>query len=194
MTTTDSNGIVRYQTTDPVSPLHTLLNLGMQSVSDALTATNTALSTNTARMFKTVTLTTRPAHLAGLRIFETDTKNSYVSDGSSWIPLLSGDTGWISPALSGGWVNYGAPFVNARYMKRGGIVYVQGTIKNGVGGVFTLPAGFRPSGSIIFVGTSYAGLADVRVQSNGAVEISSLLNGGNNQTVTMNGISFPAEA
>lgn len=37
MTTTDSNGIIRYQTTDPVSPLHTLLNLGMQSVSDALT-------------------------------------------------------------------------------------------------------------------------------------------------------------
>lgn len=38
MTTTDSNGIVRYQTTDPVSPLQTLLNLGMQSVSDAITA------------------------------------------------------------------------------------------------------------------------------------------------------------
>lgn len=37
MTTTDANGIIRYQTTDPVSPLHTLLNLGMQSVSDAVT-------------------------------------------------------------------------------------------------------------------------------------------------------------
>lgn len=37
MTTTDSNGIIRYQTTDPVSPLQTLLNLGMQSVSDAIT-------------------------------------------------------------------------------------------------------------------------------------------------------------
>lgn len=37
MTTTDSNGVIRYQSTDPVSPLHTLLNLGMQSVSDALT-------------------------------------------------------------------------------------------------------------------------------------------------------------
>lgn len=40
MTTTDSNGIIRYQTTDPVSPLHTLLNLGMQSVSDAITPLN----------------------------------------------------------------------------------------------------------------------------------------------------------
>lgn len=37
MTTVDSNGIIRYQTSDPVSPLHTLLNLGMQSVSDAVT-------------------------------------------------------------------------------------------------------------------------------------------------------------
>lgn len=82
MTTTDSNGIVRYQTTDPVSPLHTLLNLGMQSVSDAITPLN-------ARSFKTVTSTTRPAHLAGLRIFETDTKKSYISDGTNWVGVGS---------------------------------------------------------------------------------------------------------
>lgn len=36
MTTTDSNGIIRYETSDPVSPLHTLLNLGMSSVSAAI--------------------------------------------------------------------------------------------------------------------------------------------------------------
>lgn len=98
MTTVDSNGIIRYQTTDPVSPLQTLLNLGMQSVSDAITPLN-------ARSFKTVTSTTRPAHLAGLRIYETDTKKSYISDGTNWTQIL--DTTmlprvWVlSPALGG---------------------------------------------------------------------------------------------
>ena len=38
MTSTDANGIVRYETSDPVSPLHTLLNLGMASVSAAVGA------------------------------------------------------------------------------------------------------------------------------------------------------------
>ncbi len=41
MTTVDSNGIVFYETTDPVSPLQTLLNTGQQSVSDAITALGT---------------------------------------------------------------------------------------------------------------------------------------------------------
>lgn len=38
MATTDSNGILFYEETDAVSPLHTLLNGGQQSVSDAFTA------------------------------------------------------------------------------------------------------------------------------------------------------------
>lgn len=89
MTTVDSNGIIRYQTTDPVSPLQTLLNLGMQSVSDAITPLN-------ARSFKTVTSTTRPAHLAGLRIYETDTKKSYISDGTNWASLApTSDHAWL---------------------------------------------------------------------------------------------------
>lgn len=36
MGTIDSNGIYFYEDTDAVSPLHTLLNVGQQSVSDAL--------------------------------------------------------------------------------------------------------------------------------------------------------------
>src|SRR5665647_576847 len=38
MATTDSNGILFYEDTDAVSPLHTLLNTGQQSVSDAIAA------------------------------------------------------------------------------------------------------------------------------------------------------------
>lgn len=42
MATTDTNGILFYETTDPVSPLNTLLNSGQQSVSDAVGALKTA--------------------------------------------------------------------------------------------------------------------------------------------------------
>lgn len=38
MATTDSNGVVFYEDTDPVSPLHTLLNLGQQGTANALQA------------------------------------------------------------------------------------------------------------------------------------------------------------
>src|SRR5690606_38416973 len=38
MSTIDGNGILFYEETDPVSPLHTLLNTGQQSVGDALDA------------------------------------------------------------------------------------------------------------------------------------------------------------
>ena len=36
MATIDDNGIVFYEETDPISPIHTLLNTGQQSVSDAI--------------------------------------------------------------------------------------------------------------------------------------------------------------
>lgn len=37
MTTTDSNGIVRFEDTDPITPIQTVFNTALQSVSDALT-------------------------------------------------------------------------------------------------------------------------------------------------------------
>lgn len=40
MATTDSKGILFYEETDAVSPLHTLLNTGQQSVSNALPITH----------------------------------------------------------------------------------------------------------------------------------------------------------
>lgn len=59
MGTTDGNGIFFYETTDPVSPLQTLLNLGQQSVSNALTAN--------VRIWPVADSTARNA-LAGVRI------------------------------------------------------------------------------------------------------------------------------
>lgn len=46
------------------------------------------------------TAATRPAHLAGRRIFETDTDATYVSDGTTWLPL-SGLYGRVGSAAVG---------------------------------------------------------------------------------------------
>lgn len=44
MTTTDANGIVFLEETDPISPFHTLMNTLQQGTSDAIDAINTASS------------------------------------------------------------------------------------------------------------------------------------------------------
>lgn len=91
MATTDANGIVFYETTDPVSPLQTLLNSGQQSISNALSAT--------VRVWPVADATARTAILAlkgssaanPLFVWQADVKATLVHDGTSWTGLL-GDT------------------------------------------------------------------------------------------------------
>lgn len=58
-------------------------------------------------------------------------------------------TAWAAPVLSGTWVNFGGGLQTVRYRKVNGEVHVEGTVRNGVDGtaIFTLPVGFRPSGT-----------------------------------------------
>lgn len=64
------------------------------------------------------------------------------------------DTGWIAPSLTNSWANYGSVYANAAYMRRNGIVHLRGMVKDGTdnAAIFTLPAGFRPANTHIFVG------------------------------------------
>lgn len=43
MTTTDANGIIRWESTDPITPLEATLNAGMDSVSAAITGTKNGI-------------------------------------------------------------------------------------------------------------------------------------------------------
>jgi len=57
------------------------------------------------------------------------------------------DTGWVTPTLLNGWVNYDSnAYAIARYRKIGNTVYVSGLVKSGTVGtdIFILPPGFRP--------------------------------------------------
>jgi hypothetical protein len=103
------------------------------------------------------TSTTRPAHLEGRIIFETDTGLMHISDGSAWNQLAYGD--------DTGWVSFTADFVAAANFtvtstlgrRRNGLVglYCNFTTTNAITAgnitnltVGTLPAAFRTQGTV----------------------------------------------
>jgi hypothetical protein len=60
---------------------------------------------------------------------------------------------WITPTLTNGWVNYGAPRQNMSFRKTPtGDVVIRGSVKNGANNtvVFTLPVGYRPAAERVF--------------------------------------------
>lgn len=133
-------------------------------------------------------------------------------DGVSGNPSLAlQDTGWIAMPLINSWVDYGAPFATAAYRRMHGVVYLKGTVKNGVAPVVaTLPAGFRPAAQLLVtmsggetvttsaesagtphthtVGGEFSGRADIG--ANGDISNLSIANA----YVGMDSIRFIAEA
>jgi hypothetical protein len=100
-------------------------------------------------------------------------------------------------ALTNNWVNYGGVFSTPAYYKDSrGQVYLKGLIKNGtiVPNVllFTLPAGYRPSETLIFDATTYAASSYVvgRVDINSLGEVRFV--SGGNTFFSLDGISFRA--
>lgn len=87
MGTTDNNGIYFYEDTDAVSPLHTLLNAGQQSVSNALNANPRIWSvTNVAA--RDALLTARGASPASpLITYRRDKSSIERHDGSGWLKI-----------------------------------------------------------------------------------------------------------
>ena len=89
--------------------------------------------------------------------------------------------------------NYGAGFENVTYYKDtegrvhlSGLVLINGTQS---GTMFTLPAGCRPTGNLIFLVISGSGPARIDMVSNGNVSIATPVTG----WISVNGISFRAQ-
>lgn len=94
------------------------------------------------------------------------------SDGTVTMP--ENDSGWITPTLNSPFTNYGSGFADASYRKINDIVCIQGLIFiNGASNtstIFTLPSGYRPTGSIMFAGfNGNVGHARIDIQSDGDV-------------------------
>lgn len=106
------------------------------------------------------------------------------------------DGSWTTAALKTGWVNYGAPWGTvAGYRKVGPLVVIRGlvgsgTVGQGTGVIFTLPAGYRPSpDNLIFSVVGTNAFARLDIQTNGDV----VANTGSNSYFSIN-VSFIADA
>lgn len=97
----------------------------------------------------------------------------------------------FAPAYANAWVNFGGAYRNGGYWRdAAGVIHLTGVIKNGVAGLmFTLPAGFRPSATLIFPIVSNAVFGYLEVAAAGTV--TAILY--NNTFVALDGISFKAE-
>lgn len=83
------------------------------------------------------------------------------------------------PVFQNSFVNYGAPWVPARFYKDYvGLIYVRGLVKNatsqspGTKTIFTLPVGYRPDQQLIFAADGSSGSAGhhrIDVMTNGDV-------------------------
>ena len=121
------------------------------------------------------------------------TQTLWCYQGTTWVSMFN-DTGWLTPALLSGWINFGAPYRICQYRRINGIVYVTGLLKGGATAastpVLNLPAGFRPSGSL-FLGTqSNSALATMNLTAAGDLTLSV---GASANSLTLQ-FSFPAEA
>lgn len=100
---------------------------------------------------------------------------------------------WITPTFQNSWLDYATVDTNwgpvGFYRSTDGRVYLRGLVRAGVCGstIFTLPAGYRPSKSRLFTGSSADAYARIQVGPSGDV---SSQTGCNNTWVSLDGISF----
>ena len=114
-----------------------------------------------------------------------DTSNTNVwyfryADGAAFV--------WQSATLNSGWSNtYGSPYASAQFVKdTTGLVKVKGTVSGGSGVIFTLPAGYRPTDTVIFPTWANSALGRLSVNSAGEVNLDS----GTATNVDLSPISF----
>lgn len=102
-----------------------------------------------------------------------------------------GDTGWLASTLINSWINYTpASYVSAAYRRRGTRVTLRGEIASGAGNITTLPIGYRPVKSHLFIAPCSGGTATLTVLGDGNVSVLAYSSGGTNAWVSLDGISF----
>ena len=99
---------------------------------------------------------------------------------------------WTAPTLAGSWVNFGSDNEPAGYRLNGDMVELRGSIKNGSGLIFTLPAGMRPTAGVIrALVPAGPGAAIVEARWDGPVNLVSYLASGTNAQVSLSGLRVP---
>ena len=124
-----------------------------------------------------------------------------VSTTFSELNFTSPDKSWVAPTFQNSWVNYGDVWETAGYRKDAlGYVHLKGLVKSGTIGtstaIFTLPAGYRPKTgkALLFVCMSNNAAGRINVRNNTGDEGKVCCETGNNAWVSLDGITFLAEA
>jgi hypothetical protein len=112
--------------------------------------------------------------------------SGHTISGGSWT-----QSAWV--AMTGGytnsWVDFGGGYMAGAYMKDTlGFVHLRGLIKSGTmsTSAFTLPAGFRPSATVLMPSSSNNLYAQLEVASSGTITPTV----GVNNYISLNGITF----
>lgn len=93
----------------------------------------------------------------------------------------------IAPTLLNSWVNYGSGYEAAGYWKDPmGYVNLRGLVRSGVGDLFVLPVGYRPTSALIFATVANDAFGRITINSAGQVQFSV----GSNAFVSLSGIRF----
>lgn len=130
MTTTDSNGVIRYQDSDG-APTPPVLNLGMQSVSDALTLVKRGMTKTVANSAALLAYAAEqsaagkpPTATSPLFARQADTGQSWVNSGPGWV--LQGPSRAAHQTLGNAPAGVDVPTaavpdVNARMIRKTGV-------------------------------------------------------------------------
>lgn len=110
---------------------------------------------------------------------------------------LRGTETWQDGPMVNGWGDYGAPYNGIEYRKDLlGYVHLRGLTQGGLVGLgiplMTLPVGYRPGVTMLFVIMQNNAVGRVDITANGVVSVDSTVNA-SNAWVSLNGISFFAE-
>jgi hypothetical protein len=104
------------------------------------------------------------------------------------------DSGWQTPALQNGWLQYDTIWGNAAmYRKIGPLVFCRGLVKSGTLGasIFTLPVGYRPSINMLFASEAADTICRISVQPDGTITTGA---GGSQAWTSLCNLIFPADA
>lgn len=109
--------------------------------------------------------------------------------------FLRGDAAWTNVgSFSNSWVNYGLGTLSASYRLIGDRVLLRGAIKSGTVGsaAFTLPSGYRPTGTIILPALSNGAIGRLDIDSSGNVIPGGASSTGSNVVFALDGVVFSA--
>lgn len=111
--------------------------------------------------------------------------NTYLRDN---LTFLYGDTSWTAPTFTNSWVDFGGTCPAAGFRLVGTRVVLRGAIKSGTinTAAFTLPAGYRPTGSVTFAVNSNGSYGAATITSAGVFTPAV----GSNVAFNLDGISF----